>query len=161
MPLFLSVFFIGIGILTVTIPFYFYFSRRSQANNWQQTEAIVEHAELRIKTHQRQGFNTGKSFLPEITYSFSAQNGKQYRGSQYSFAASYPPQTAKKITASFSPGQKINVVYDPDQPENSVINPNYMGQVAPFIFGGIFFTAIGVLGIFLDFPAILESLGFD
>jgi len=80
---------------------------------------------------------------------------------RYSFAWAYTKGQAAAVVERHSVGAEVEVFYNPHDPSESVLERSTSGVVAPFVFGGLFFLAVGIGGIFLDYPALLERLGFE
>lgn len=130
------------GIITLII------SRRYR--NFPVAKGVIKNIELK----ERKGYNRitdrlVSSYVPILEYTYKIE-GKAYTGRRFTFRnVSVNEKLAGKIREIFAPGNPVKVFYNPNDPEDAVLNTSG-GEVGwAFLFGSIFivFGVTYVLGL--------------
>lgn len=102
-----------------------------QISGWQKTSGVVESAQVLTHSTRRYQESTRISYRtvryePGITYTYSVE-GSPHQGSRYAnFNGEYTVTSqsqAAEIVAGFPPGSKVEVTYNPAQPEQAYLRP--------------------------------------
>ena len=105
--------------------------------------------------------DTRTLYYPEVRYEYEVF-GQIYSGQQISFGANTGYSNQRKtqeILAKYPLGANITVYYDPNAPENAVLERHVGGKVALII--GILFSLIAICtACFGGFIAILDALNW-
>ncbi len=111
--------------------------------NWPQVAGRIEIAELQ----QARDSDGNRLYRAQIDYSYQVA-GAHYRGSRIRFdggPSSSSAAEAKRVLNRYQPQQPIEVHYNPQSPEESVLEPGTtLDSYLPYFIGLTFFT-IGVL----------------
>jgi hypothetical protein len=142
MIFFLAFFIIGMIILLFT----FNAIRRSkQSLNWPTTDGEIINSKIDIS----KGINTGlEIYNPCINYRYKVQD-KEYTSSRIYFGsqlgASYKEDKIKTLFSKYQTAQKIQVSYDPNNHQLSVIEPGYHSELSFGIIAGILLIIISFI----------------
>ncbi len=142
------VLFFGIFFLIGFVLFYFTYSwitNGLESNNWQSVEgAIISSQFISGRTSENKPF-----YSAEILYEYYIDNVKYLSNSITSGgqSSSNNPNYAQKIVRKYSEGDKINVYYNPQNPEQSVLEPGFHWSDAWPALIGLLFALIGLIGV--------------
>ena len=126
------------------------------AKHWREAPGRVISAQI----EERDG-GTGSSryvyYVPRIRYAYVV-NGREWEGGRLRFGmpSARSPRGAEAMLAPYPAGAEIKVHYDPDKPEDSVLEPGKMGSnllvaaiVSAFVFlAGAAIVVLAVMGVF-------------
>ncbi len=98
------------------------------SKSWPSTNGTI--VSSRVKTVTTRSTSTSKTpgkkrtrYFPEIHYKYQV-DGKEFTGNRFAFGFSNrTKETSKNIVARYPAGAKVPVHYDPDDPEESVLEP--------------------------------------
>lgn len=110
---------------------------------WPKAEGIITQSFMDRDRHRRHYAN--------IKYSFTV-NGQKITGFQIS--AKEMNKSSEELLKEYPVGKKVTVYYDPDNPENSLLEPGYSWQsYQAFVLGIIIIlVGIGVLFFYKEKP---------
>ena len=134
--------FLGVGVFMLVK----YFQDRKKAEesqSWSGTSGQVTQAYVReSETRDSDGYLT-TSYYPEVRYTYQVL-GAEYGGDKISFGGSVggSRNKADEIVAQYPVGKNLTVYYDPNNPEDAVIERK-MGSKG-FLIIGIVFTLVGI-----------------
>jgi len=122
--------------------------RTAQASAaWTPTEGSITATRIRVDDRGEQS----ESYHPEITYAYSVM-GSPYQGSRIVIGASRAYSSRKKAEAFLEPyaiGSKVTVHYDPDKPDQAVLEAGVKrGAIGTFIISAGF-GLIGLVAILI------------
>ena len=104
-----------------------------ESEHWVACDATVDRAWLE-KHHGRRG---SPRYEPRVEYRYS-MNGSDYVGSRLEIPMHrYAPSYARKKIAGLDPGATIRILYDPDDPAESVVETPSVDWFMIFVPGGI------------------------
>lgn len=115
------------------------------AQSWPVVEGRVLLAEVKQhRYHDSRSHRTRVSYEPVVNYSYAVE-GCDYTGKKISFGATrYDSNTAHNIIAPYTPGNGVNVHYDPAHPEKAVLETEAPGTKI-FLIAGIIFALLGLI----------------
>ena len=114
--------------------------------NWPATSGTILSSEVEeeISTDAEDGVS--KYYYPRIRYEYEI-NGTKYQGNKYKLLEpSMSRQKAYEFAALFLPGNKVNVYYNPQKPQQAVLQTGAQNFLYIFLFIGV---ALIVTGIYL------------
>jgi len=104
---------------------------------WPATEGSITHARIRVDDRGE----TSESYHPEITYDYSVL-GSPYQGSRTVIGATKSYSSRRKAEAfleSFPIGKHVTVHYNPQKPDQSVLEAGVVrGAIGTLIISGVF-----------------------
>jgi len=159
MPWYLSIASALVGLVLLGLPWVLGRRQRAAAR-WPTASGRITRSEVDVRNRRHQGHHTAQSYVPVVEYVYRVDD-VEFTNARYSFAWAYTQRQAEAIVQRHPEGAEVEVRYDPDAPSQSVIDPGEAGVVGPFLFGGVLFLAFGVAGLFVDYPTLLESWGFN
>jgi hypothetical protein len=137
---------VGIGILAVG----YYFQRRTESiEKWPSTYGKVISAEIKevISTRRTSGKNVNQeskttvSYYPSIKYEYYA-SGKKHISDQISISVDgrSSPEYIQPILDKYKPGSKVRVFYDPENPDDAVLEKVGDFGILFYFIGGVWLT---------------------
>lgn len=112
---------------------------------WPSVEGIIERSE--VTTSRSSGKNKKTMYTADIDYRYSVED-KEYRSSTIAFGgrvSSSSSSSAYAITKRYPVGQQVPVYYEPQKPENAVLEPG-VTLMSYLVYGiGLLFLVIGGL----------------
>ncbi len=145
----------GVGLLIWSHSRY---SRMKEAQGWPTAEAEIVSSE--IESHRRRSRSSSRSrtrevtmYTPVVEYEYNV-NGEIYTSSRVSFfdGSSTARFDARGVVDKYPQGKVVSAYYDPDNPQNSVLETEETGNIfyLSLIFG-FGFILMGITGfIFAD-----------
>jgi hypothetical protein len=116
------------------------------AARWSRTLGKVTRSAVRDRRY-RAGRYTVVKAVPEIAYSYDVE-GRSYEGTRIRFGIVEfnLPRNARKLTDRYSEGAVVPVLYDPQSPSRSVIEPRLHLPRQKWVYraGALFLAASGV-----------------
>lgn len=126
--------------ITVTLWGLSIVNRKKKALSWPTTEGVIEQ------------FDTGEDegeLFPRITFGYDVA-GRHYRSHLTHSGGTPPPEYTIIYAQKYPAGAKVQVYYDPANPENATIEPQVVrGDWIVFTFG-LIATLLGVGAILID-----------
>src|SRR3954453_10603202 len=112
------------------------------SHRWPQVEGTILVSDL-----QRSRDSDGYMYRPEISYRYTVADeefvGNRARfGDSFSLSWSAP---AARLVQRYKVNSRVRVRYDPDNPQQSVLEPGMNGMVIIGAAAGAFFLVIGIL----------------
>lgn len=122
-----------------------------ESENWPHVQGKISESEVRSHTSRNSNGRTSTSYSVELKYTYTVDD-EEYIGDRLRFGEmnSNKRRDANAKAKTFAAGKKIKVFYDPEEPQESVLEPGIHGSswFLP-IFGAVFFTVGTLLSIFL------------
>lgn len=121
-------------------------SRASQS--WPTAQGAVVSSEVTAHRSRSRKGRRRTTYGAEVRYEYTA-NGVKYSSDKISFGEyrTHNSGPAQATVDRYPPGAEVVVYYNPDQPEEAVLEPGKMGGIMIlFIVGGMF-GVVGVLGL--------------
>lgn len=141
-PLYLLIpIFLGLGALAFGGVF-FYFGLRSRrqasaAGNWPSAAGQVTAVSIHTQTNYSSEGAPSVSYQPVVEYDYTVI-GTPYHGSRVAFGAdSFGRRQAEGVLAKYPPGTSVTVYYNPDKPEEAVLEKSAQGTLLFMIVGGV------------------------
>jgi hypothetical protein len=113
--------------------------------NWPTTTGVVTVAKVEVHTDYDDDDHTSTtSYEPVVQYTYTV-NGQQFNGSKIAFGANRVGNSqAQKMVGQYPVGNSVTVHYNPEKPEDAVLETKATGGTA-FTVIGIVFLAIGLI----------------
>ena len=87
-----------------------------ETKSWMRTTGIIISSKLSPRSFEVAGFD------PDIKYEYSV-NGSKFIGNQFrNIKFEYTYNSAEKIIQQYSPGEKVNVYYNPKFPDQAILD---------------------------------------
>jgi hypothetical protein len=143
--LILGVVFFGLGAL-----FLFLALRGRQkaktSQGWPTTQGQVLSVDIQEhSSYDEDDHPSSASYEPVVQYQYMV-NGRQYSSKKIAFGAnSFDRGTAQKKAGQYAAGMTVTVHYNPNKPEESVIETSAGGSTV-FMVVGILFAVFGLMG---------------
>jgi len=143
--LILGVIFFGLGAL-----FLFLTLRARQkaktSQGWPTAQGTVLSVDIQEhSSYDEDDHHTSVSYEPVVQYQYSV-SGRQYTNKKIAFGAtSFDRSTAQKKAGQYAAGMAVSVHYNPNKPEESVLETSVGGSTV-FMVVGILFAVIGLMG---------------
>ncbi len=122
---------------------------KSQASkSWPTTQGSVVSSEVTAHRSRSKKGHHRTTYGANVRYEYTV-NGVQYSSDKISFGEyrTHSRGPAQATVDRYPPGAEVVVYYNPDQPEEAVLEPGKMGGIMIlFIVGGMF-GVVGVLGL--------------
>jgi hypothetical protein len=102
----------------------------------------------RLELKERKGYNrmTNRlisSYIPDLEYTYKV-DGKTYTGKRFTFQnTTVNEKLAGRMRETFAPGNKVKVFYNPDDPQDAVVNTSG-GEIGWTILFGSIFLVFGI-----------------
>jgi len=115
----------------------------TSSKEWPTVNGTIIRSKILVSEHKTSRANqtsqTEDYYLPDVAYRYSI-NGVTLQGDNIRYGLATNKAQAEKIVQQYSVGKVIEIYYNPDNSEQSVLQPGY--------FGGLFFFPImGFIGI--------------
>lgn len=109
---------------------------------WQPVPCTV----VTSRVTESSGADGGSTYRAEIAYSYSVE-GREYQGSRYGLTERSSGGSGDKaaIVADHPPGRRTTCWFDPDDPEESVLNRDFSPSLLVGIFPPVFLATNGVV----------------
>ena len=142
-PLWLRVLVLIIGIVLLIWSLHILILAQS-SNNWSTTEGYI------VSSEWTSGRPSDEDVCDkaEVRYEYSV-DGREYVGSRVAFAMDdfCSQSRAIRVVDDYPVGSYVDVYYDPDNPETSVIEPGVTGGVLVLFIVALIFTSVGILSL--------------
>lgn len=117
------------------------------SRDWPMVNGVV--VETRIDTEissSGSGGASSRTYRPIIIYEYAVE-GVSHSAQRVAFGeyATGDPADAEKVRDTYPKGEPVQVFYDPDSPEDAVLEPGLHGIPWFFIALGLVFAGIGLL----------------
>lgn len=136
--------FLVIGVVIFFLALRDYRTAKASAA-WPSTEGSITKTHIRIDDRGE----TSETYHPEITYAYSVL-GSPYQGTRTVIGATRSYSSRRKaeaFLAGYPIGMKVTVHYDPEKPDQSVLEAGAKrGAIGTFIISGVF-ALIGLIAI--------------
>ena len=145
----------GQGVLN-TVRGILIISKWGRSQSWQRIEGEIVQSEVSNFTFLSYGSRRGKlitNFLPEIEYEYRVHL-VSYKSKQLYWVQNLSKQTlekAEEFASQFPLGKKVLVYYNPDKPQESVLDPYKSGSVFREFFFGIIPLFVGGFILLMSF----------
>ncbi len=151
----LFLFFSAIGIVLIIISL----RRRQHAQEsqrWLTTDGLITLREAAVSQTSDTSGNASASYYPRVEYEYTVM-GTQYHGTRIAFGAvkNYPQQAdVQAVLARYPEGATVAVHYNPNQPEDAVLEQSAPAANLALVIGVIFLvvalcSAVGGIGALL------------
>lgn len=150
---------IGIGLSAVGIAMFlfgiYFVVLGDEVGGWPSAEGTIVETRIRIWSPVRATFEEQRlkgditQYYPEIEYRWTV-DGTTYEGDRYKLGTTHKKyderDDARKAAQRFSAGERITVYYDPDAPDQAVLDPSkdWFALLAPSVLG-LVFIGTGIL----------------
>lgn len=132
-----------IGIVLVIL--YFRNKSKSKASqSWPSVTGQIIERKVKVDTSYDEDGMSSTSYLPQVTYSYSV-NGTVYESNRVAFGSTPSFASNKKAEAFLTPylqGANVQVFYNPEKPEESVLTQTMRSMTAGLIVGIVFVVAM-------------------
>jgi len=140
----LCVLFVGLGVAAIGgYQLYLVWRNRRRAaasQGWPATGGLIVQSEVQKEVSTDSEGDTTTSFIHRLEYEYRV-GGQVYRSRQMAFGAAAAYPTAAKAGAAagrFPPGAGVTVYYNPQRPDQAVLQRAATGQTALLTVGVIF-----------------------
>ena len=124
-----------------------------ESANWPSTPGTIESSTVDVE-RERERDSEGDvhyetKYIPNIVYQYQV-NGMDYAGDRISFSggSSSNRTRAYRITNQYPEGAEVAVHYDPEDPQESVLQPGATWKTYIVLVMGVVFSLVGVLIFF-------------
>ena len=117
------------------------------SQNWPTVEGQIVQATIEVTRSSDDDGTTSTRYAPLVIYTYSLV-GQQYTSDKVTFGAKwrYGSRSKAESKSNYQTGQRINVYYNPEKPEQAVLEPGAMrGAWGSLILGIVFFIFGGVI----------------
>ncbi len=129
-----------------------------QSIAWPTTQGVIVNSEV-VRERNRNSSSSGSSvtYTADVMFEFQL-DGQTYSSNNVSFGqySSSSASDARKIVRAYPANSRVTVYYNPDNPDESVLEPGVSAGSYMILGMGILFSAIGVLGFFGCLIAVLR-----
>ena len=123
--------------------------RGKQSEQWQKCEGKVVSAEVEEERRYDPEDGTSVYYYPRVHYEYQVGD-KTYQGKKLKMLeASMSKKKANETIASFSTGSTVEVYYDPQKPEQAVLQPGTQKFSYVFLVVGMLCILAGLVMAFL------------
>jgi hypothetical protein len=124
--------------------------RAKAAQAWPTIPGAVLASRVDIHTTTDSEGHTSTTYRPMVDYQYSIM-GQEYRASRIAFGANtFNRKKSDSIIAKYPAGQQVMVHYNPDKPEDAVLEAEVQGGTASLIIG-IVLMGVGVVLAVISF----------
>lgn len=134
-PVFLR--WVGIGLSAIGLAMFlfgiYFVVLGDEVGGWPSTEGTIVDTRIRVWSPVRATFEEQRlkgditQHYPEIEYRWTV-DGRTYEGDRYKLGTTHPKyderDDARQAALRFSPGDRITIYYDPDAPDQAVLDPS-------------------------------------
>jgi len=125
-----------------------------ESKHWVAGDATVDRAWI----EKHYGYRGSSEYAPMVEYRYSV-SGRDYVGSRLKVPSyRYPQSYSRKKIAGLVPGAMIRILYDPDDPAESVVEKPSVDWFQILVPGSISLGFIA-LGVFLFLPSSKPDIG--
>jgi hypothetical protein len=141
---------IGLGILLYSRQFYV---KGRESLNWQITDGTILTSDVIKEMNNSGDHNYSMLYRAEVCYSYKILNEK-FVSNKISFMPNFSTSSSKlayKRTLKYAANSKVQVYYNPTNPEEAVLEPGVKTEHIVFlsITSSVFLTALGFVIYFL------------
>jgi len=139
-----------IGVVGILLSVFTFGSIRKgkKSMSWPSVGAVVNSSEVEVRREYDPEDGESVYYYPRINYTYSV-DGQNFKGNKYKIMeASMSRRKARTVVAGFSPGDQITVFYDPEKPEESVMQPGEQKYLYIFFVLGIGLAVFSVIKYF-------------
>lgn len=126
----------------------------ARSGSWPKTAGMILTSEI----VREQSGKSSVRHCPTVVYSFEV-NGISYRGDRIVFKELRMQRMdkAQTILSVYPPGKKVDVYYQPSNPERCILEPGFhVFQVVHYLCFGFLFLTVGIIFSHLCWDNILE-----
>ena len=143
-----SVIFIGIGV-GMLIKLLVDFRKAKLSKKWLTIEGTIISSELDIETSSDADGDQSTTYIAKVTYTYTV-DGTEYKSECINF--NYGMRTSNRRTQQavidlYFPGRHVTVFYNPQDPEQAVLERRVNGAFTTFLVAAIFIV-IGIVVLF-------------
>ncbi len=128
------------------------FIAAKSSGNWPSVNGIIFHSEVKVtrESGSRSGATsrTTYSYQPVVNYQYLV-NDKQLTGETIRYGLVTNRPRAEETVAKYPLKAKVIVYYNPDKPEQSVLEPGYSGGLLFMPVMGLVVIGCGLLSVYL------------
>jgi NADH:ubiquinone oxidoreductase subunit 3 (subunit A) len=154
--------FIGIGV-SMLIKLIANFRKANQSKQWSTTNGEIISSELDAQTSTDEEGNQSTTYIAQVFFRYQV-GGLEYESGRINFNYGMRTSNIRKqqsIVEQYPQGSTVTVFYDPDNPEESVLERRVNGAFTTIIVSAVFITiglivAVSSLGV--NPPAFLKNL---
>lgn len=113
--------------------------KSSASMSWPSTKGTITSSTVRRNSATDEDGHTNYTFSPIVEYDYSA-NGQAYKGKtiHYGITASPSMATAQKEADRFTPGMPVTVFFNPEKPNEAVLEKKEVKAKVGLILGVVF-----------------------
>jgi len=163
----LPLFFVGAGAITLYLGIQS-FNKARASTNWPEAEGKIISSSVeshtsektgssRDRSRSRGGTTTTTTYKAEVFYEYTV-DGKTYNGNRvaYGNVSTSSPSRARRIVDRYPEGKEISVYYQPDDPEECLLEPGMKLQTLFLPGFGLIFLCAGV-AMFIFLPRAFKK----
>ena len=128
---------------------YFRARRQAQASlGWPAVEGEILEAYVRREEETDADGEWRVTYFPEVRYAYRVL-GQEYVGNQITFGGTLggsSPARARAVVARYPEGERVTVYYNPDNPQEAVLERKVAAPWLLLVVGGAFLTAAVCIG---------------
>lgn len=114
------------------------------AQNWPTTSGVIESSRVDVHTSTDSDGHRSTTYKPVVSYRYQLM-GLEYMGDRIAFGANtFKLSKSEEIIRRYPVGQPVTVHYNPDKPQDSVLEAVAHGGVASLVIG-IILAGVGVV----------------
>ncbi len=154
--------FVGIGV-SMLIKLVASFRKASQSKQWSTTKGEIISSELDAQTSADEEGNRSTTYIAQVFFRYQV-GGLEYESSRINFNYGMRTSNIRKqqsIVEQYPQGSAVTVFYDPDNPEESVLERRVNGAFTTILVSAVFIiigliVAVSSLGV--NSPTFLKNL---
>jgi hypothetical protein len=124
--------------------------RAKAAQTWPTTPGVVLSSHVDIHTSRDSDGDRNTTYKPVVAYRYEIM-GLEYTGDRIAFGANtFSHKKSYEIVGHYPVGQPLTVHYNPDKPQDAVLEAEAKGGVASLIIG-IVLMSVGVVMAVISF----------
>ena len=117
-----------------------------ESGSWPSTQGTITSSGMSKRTTRDSNHRTRTTYYPKIGFHYQI-GGRKYAGSRIQFGTGETGGSmkwAQKVVNKYPAGKKVNVYYDPQDPNYGVLEAGITWRSIIFLLSGILFFTVGV-----------------
>jgi hypothetical protein len=118
-----------------------------ESGSWPSAQGTITSSGMSKRTTRDSNHRTRTTYYPKISFHYHV-DGRKYTGSRIQFSTGETGGSmkwARKVVNKYPSGKKVNVYYNPQEPNYGVLEAGITWRSIIFLLSGILFFAVGVL----------------
>jgi hypothetical protein len=139
----------GIGLFTIVFG-WIQFRTGKASGNWPSTKGKVVLTEVKESSSTDEDGSTSRRYSPRVEYAYTV-SGRKYTSDQVAIGArwQYSSQAKARAKLAYRSGQQVDVYYNPQKPDQALLEPGVTGGArGTLIIGIVFMIAAAVVLVY-------------